>query len=402
VRKGFLIAAAAAACAGAWVSPAGTARPHASAARPAPISIRGVAVRGRVATVAVRVRGWRPGARVRIFVDGRYNDFSTNPRLALALNVKPGIRRISADMLVRGRHTARSRVRTVRVRPQPGPVIAAAGDIACDPADPSFAGGRGTAAVCRAAATASVIDGARPVAVLPLGDEQYECGSLSAFTASYALSWGRFDAISRPIPGNHDYSTDPSCGTAPGAGYFSYFGPRAAPPYGYYSYEVGSWHVIALNSECAFVPGGCGPGSAEEAWLRADLAAHPTACTLAYWHRPRWSGTAPGAGDGASDAFWRDLVAAHADVVLNGHRHLYMRFAPLDAAGGATTVGPRQFVVGTGGANLFGQPFTSVIEAHEQTEYGVLLLTLASASYSWNFEPERGGLFTDHGSARCA
>jgi hypothetical protein len=356
-------------------------------------------VRGRIATVSVRVRRWRPPARLRIFVDGRYNNFSTNRRIAFALNLRPRTRRISADLLARGHHSRRSGARTVKVRLPAGRVVAAAGDIACDPTDPSFRGGRGTRTACHAAATAAVIAGARPAVVLPLGDEQYECGSTTAFIGSYALSWGRFDAISRPVPGNHEYSTDPGCGS-PGAGYFSYFGSRAGAGGGYYSYDVGSWHVIALNSECEFV-GGCGPGSPQEAWLRADLAAHPAACTLAYWHRPRWSGTALGAGDAASDAFWRDLLAARVDLVLNGHRHLYMRFAPLDANGAPSHDGLRQFVVGTGGVNLFGQGYADVVEAHEDTDYGVLLLTLGSGSYTWQFEPEAGGLFADYGSAPC-
>lgn len=147
------------------------------------------------------------------FVDGVYNNFSTNPTVGLALNLRPGAHRLTADVLVGRNHSARSAARKVRVARSRDPVLAAAGDIACDPADPDFNEGRGVAATCHAAATAKLVAGARPRFVLPLGDEQYECGGISAFSRSYALSWGRFNSISRPIPGNHEYATEgsPTC-----------------------------------------------------------------------------------------------------------------------------------------------------------------------------------------------
>jgi hypothetical protein len=392
------------------MAPAGVvgARPFSPASgarsRP-PVVILAAKVQGRVAKVRVGIRGWRPGARWRIFVDGAYNNFSTNRTIGLALNLRSGVHRLTADLVVARKHSARSSARKVRVARSGDPLVAAAGDIACDPADPDFNGGRGTPTTCHAAGTVKVIAGASPRLLLPLGDEQYECGGASAFARSYALSWGRLKRISRPILGNHEYaggggSFTPTCDPTPGAGYFSYFGARAGGPGGYYSYDVGSWHMVALNSECQFV-GGCGAGSPQEEWLRADLAAHPASCTLAYWHRPRWTATSELAGDTSFDAFWRDLYAAGAEVVLNGHRHLYIRSTPLNPEGARDSVGLRQFVVGTGGRSLFGQPFASTVQAHEESEYGALFLTLHARSYTWQFEPEQGGVFTDYGSTTC-
>ncbi len=159
------------------------------------------------------------------------------------------------------------------------PVIAAAGDIACDPATPAFNGGAGTRTQCRQKAVSDLLVNAGLSAVLPLGDEQYEDGQLTAFARSYDPSWGRVLSITRPTPGNHEYNT------AGAAGYFGYFGSRAGSPgRGYYSYDVGRWHLIALNSQCSHVS--CARGSAQERWLTADLAAHRNTCTLAYWHPP--------------------------------------------------------------------------------------------------------------------
>jgi len=379
---------------------------HASTVRRSPVTITHVSVRGHVAKVTLRVRGWGAGARVRIFVDGKYNNFSRMPTLALAVNLGPGKHRISADRVLKGRHSIRSRTSKITVRRSTGTLIAAAGDIACDPESAKFNRGRGTAAECHMAATARLITGMRPKLVLPLGDLQYDCGSADAYMRSYRLSWGKFRLISRPVAGNHEYGTEgtppsASCAAAaPGAGYYSYFGALAGGPGGYYSYDVGGWHVIALNSECGFV-GGCGTGSPQESWLRADLAAHVNQCTLAYWHRPRWSGTGAGAGDASFDAFWKDLAGAGTELVLNGHRHLYLRLAPLGPTGAPDAAGIRQLVVGTGGVNLFGQGYSSDVATHNQAEYGALALTLRTGSYEWQFVPEAGGVYTDYGTASC-
>jgi len=275
------------------------------------------------------------------------------------------------------------------------PVIAAAGDIACSASDRDFNGGAGTATRCHMENTSDLMVGAGLAAVLPLGDEQYNSGTLAEFRGSYDASWGRLNGIARPVAGNHEYVT------AGAAGYYSYFGAAAGDPAkGYYSYDVGSWHLVALNSNCPKA-GGCGAGSPQESWLRADLAAHPAACTLAYWHAPRFS-SAQASDVGATAALWRALYAARAEVILNGHKHVYERFAPQTPAGAASSSrGIREFVVGTGGEEL--DDFTTVkpnSEARSKT-FGVLRLTLRQGSYDWRFLPEAGANFTDSGSAIC-
>jgi hypothetical protein len=285
----------------------------------------------------------------------------------------------------------------------PDPVIAAAGDISCDPASPAYNGGLGTSTDCRQAHTADLLAGA--AAVLPLGDNQYGCGGLAAYEQSYDPTWGRFKAVTHPVPGNHEYQTTggTDCGTG-AAGYFTYFGQAAGVPgQGYYSYDIGSWHLVALNSECAYA-GGCGPGSPEETWLRADLAGHPSACTLAYWHRPRFASDATG-GDPTYDAFWQDLYAAHADLVLGGHDHWYERFALQAPNGQADPAGIRQLVVGTGGAS-FRLPDGAPLANSERllagtTAFGVLRLTLHAGSYDWQFVPEAGKTYNDSGTGTC-
>ena len=286
------------------------------------------------------------------------------------------------------------------------PVIAAAGDIACDPADPGYNGGAGTSDRCRQRATSDLLVGAGLTNVLPLGDIQYDSASLSNIMAVYDPTWGRAKSISRPILGNHESS---------GTGYFDYFngpgvtdGPAGPRGKGYYSFDVGSWHLVALNSNCTRPADttdvvDCGVGSEQERWLRADLAAHPTSCTLAYWHHARWS-----SGHDGSNAFmqplWEALEDAQAEILLSGHSHDYERFSPLDRNGNLDPAGGiRQFVVGTGGAFFTGGLDTR--EAHSEiaqnTTFGVLKLTLHPTSYDWQFEPLAGGTFTDSGSGLC-
>ena len=279
--------------------------------------------------------------------------------------------------------------------PVTGARIAAAGDIACDPGSRRFGNGLGTGFDCRQRATSDLLVGGGYEAVLALGDIQYEVGAVDAFEASYDASWGRVKSVTRPVPGNHEYHT------AGAAGYFEYFGAGAGDPTkGYYSYELGNWHVVALNSNCEAI-GGCDAGSAQERWLRADLAAHPSRCTLAYWHHPRYSSGWHGS-DSSYVAFWQALVDADADLVLVGHDHDYERFAPQDARGRRDLErGIREFVVGTGGKNL--RPFTRVSpnsEARDATSLGVLELTLGADAYEWRFRAAVGS-FTDSGSASC-
>jgi lysophospholipase L1-like esterase len=276
------------------------------------------------------------------------------------------------------------------------PVIAAAGDIACDPADPSYNGGLGTATACRMKYTSDLLVNLNPAAVFTLGDNEQSDGALWKFQQSFDPTWGRVKSIIHPAVGNHEYGT-------PGAsGYFSYFGTAAGDPSkGYYSFDIGAWHIIVLNGNCNRV-GGCGAGSPQEQWLKEDLAASPAACTLAYWHQPRFS--SGGHGDNlAYDAWWQDLYNAGADVVLNGHDHYYERFAPQTPAGIADQVyGIREFVVGTGGHShsLFGS-IHSTSEVRNSDTFGILKLTLRSDSYDWQFVPESGRQFTDSGTGRC-
>jgi glycosyl hydrolase family 99/calcineurin-like phosphoesterase family protein len=275
------------------------------------------------------------------------------------------------------------------------PVIAAAGDIACDPADGSFNSGNGTANNCRQKAVSDLLVGTNLAAVLTLGDNQYENATLTKFQQSFDPSWGRVKNIIRPAVGNHEYQT------AGAADYYSYFGAAAGDPAkGYYSYEIGAWHIIALNSNCSQV-GGCGVGSAQEQWLKADLAAHPNACTLAYWHHPRFSSGQHG-NSVSYDAFWKALYVAGADVVLNGHDHDYERFALQNPSAVADPNGIQQFVVGTGGKNHYALTAIQANSAVRNTDtYGVLKLTLHPTSYDWQFVAEAGKTFTDSGTLNC-
>jgi hypothetical protein len=282
-------------------------------------------------------------------------------------------------------------------------VIAAVGDIACDPESRAFGGGNGTERNCRQKAVSDLVVDAGYAAVLVLGDIQYEDGAYWKFLQSYDRSWGRVKAITRPAVGNHEYLTPDA------AGYFQYFGAAAGQPgLGYYSYDLGTWHLIALNSQCN-KGGRCGAGSQQETWLREDLATHPRRCMLAYWHDPRFSSGQHG-GSRQMAVIWNDLVAAGVDVVLAGHNHVYERFEPLGAAALATEepspspTGIRQFVVGTGGKNVtrFTQPPLPGETVRNDQTYGVLRLTLRPDSYEWRFVPESGKTFTDSGSGRCS
>ena len=279
---------------------------------------------------------------------------------------------------------------------RPGTRIAAVGDIACDPESDSFNGGRGVGLECRQSATSDLVLRAGYRAILALGDLQYENGELSKFRASYDLSWGRRKSITHPAPGNHEYETEGA------AGYYRYFGAAAgARQKGYYSFDLGGWHLIALNSNCSEI-GGCGAGSMQERWLRADLASHrSTTCTLAYWHHPRFSSGSHG-NDSTYGAFWQALYDENADLVLVGHDHHYERFAPQSPRGALDrTRGIREFVVGSGGKSL--RTFSTVrsnSRARDSTSFGILELTLRARSYAWRFRPAVGS-FRDSGTGSC-
>ncbi len=232
--------------------------------------------------------------------------------------------------------------------------------------------------------------------VMAVGDLAYPDGSRENFTC-YDKTWGRAKSRTRPAPGNHEFHAG---GAAP---YFNYFGAVAGDPKtGYYSYELGTWHIIVLNSECRDV-GGCEAGSPQERWLRADLAAHPAACTLSYWHRPLFSSGSAHGNDLTVKPLFQALYEANADVVVGGHDHDYERFAPQTPAGVADPErGIREFVVGTGGKNHrpFGAPKPNS-ELRDATAFGVLKLTLRPGAYDWQFIPETGKSFTDSGSGKC-
>ncbi len=253
--------------------------------------------------------------------------------------------------------------------------------------------GAGDIANCGSGAeqTARLLDNI-PGTVFTAGDNAYPDGAGARFARCYDPTWGRHKARTRPSPGNHDY------GTGGAAGYFKYFGDNAGPAgRGYYSYDLGDWHIIALNSNIDM-----SAGSAQEQWLRADLAANPKDCTLAYWHHPRFSSGSHGSSTGPQP-LWQALYEAGAEVVVVGHDHNYQRFAPQTPTGQADPQrGIRQFVAGMGGASHY--RFRSSIantETYNVDTYGVLKLTLGPGTYAWEFVPVAGKSYHDSGSGTC-
>jgi hypothetical protein len=275
-------------------------------------------------------------------------------------------------------------------------VIAAAGDIACDPDDEGFNAGNGSSTRCHMEATSDLVLDGDYDAVLTLGDNQYNSGTKAEFDASYDPTWGRFLNDTYPSVGNHEYST-------PGAaGYFDYFGDAAGDPSeGWYSFDLGTWHLIALNSNCTKVAGGCGEGSAQEEWLEEDLEDNASVCTLAYWHHPRFNSGHEGESLAMADMF--DVLYDHGvEILLSGHAHDYERFTSQDPSGDEDPDGVRQFVVGTGGAFFTGwkeiRP-NSVVR--QNNTFGILELRLEDSSYTWEFIAEQGRSFSDTGSEDC-
>jgi acid phosphatase type 7 len=270
--------------------------------------------------------------------------------------------------------------------PSPAPaVVVAAGDLATCETDTDD----GTAAL------AAALVAEHDATVLTLGDHAYPDGTEAEFAQCYAPSWGQLLPRTRPTLGNHDYHT------ALGAPYFAYFGDAAGTPGdGWYSFDLGDWHVVSLNSNCELV--GCSVDSPQGQWLQEDLAASERGCTLAFFHHPRWSSGPE--GDQAKVAeLWRLLVEGGADVAVSGHAHQYERLAPTDAAGAIDAErGIRQFVVGTGGRSLYGfGPINPASEVRSNTSYGVLKLVLRPDGYDWEFVPTEPGEFTDAGAGSC-
>ncbi|MGH3930181.1 MAG: DUF7594 domain-containing protein [Pseudonocardiaceae bacterium] len=262
--------------------------------------------------------------------------------------------------------------------PSGDPVLVGAGDIAT-----SGSGDSATAALL------NNISGT----VFTTGDNVYPDGTASQFSTYYDPTWGQHKARTRPSPGNHDYHTSGA------SGYYNYFGANAGPSgQGYYSYDLGSWHVVSLNSEVSMAV-----GSAQEQWLRTDLAASTKPCTIAYWHKPRFTSGANHSPNTATGPLVQALYDFDAEVIATGHNHQYERFAPMNPSGQLdTTNGIRHFVAGMGGASHYGfgtiQPNS---EARNSDTYGVLKLTLHANSYDWQFVPEAGKTYSDSGTTNC-
>ncbi|MBM7776233.1 hypothetical protein JOD54_006437 [Actinokineospora baliensis] len=267
---------------------------------------------------------------------------------------------------------------TTTTQPSGDPVLVGAGDIADS--------GSGDTA------TAALLDNIAGT-VFTTGDNVYTNGTASEFTTYYNPTWGRHKARTKPSPGNHDYNTSGA------TGYYNYFGAQAGPSgRGYYSYDLGNWHVVSLNSEISK-----STGSAQEQWLRADLAANTKPCTLAYWHKPRFTSGSNHAPDTSAGPLVQALYDYNAEVVVTGHNHQYERFAPMNPSGTADSArGIRHFVAGMGGAGFYGfgtiQPNS---EARNSNTHGVLKFTLHANSYDWQFVPEAGKTYNDSGNTAC-
>lgn len=296
--------------------------------------------------------------------------------------------------------------------PTPGagdPVVIAVGDIAC--------GADSAGAACKEWETSELARQQNPAGVLVLGDNQYEQGQLPYYAGTdpycqsnpprcYNGTWGRLKSITFPAVGNHEYLTPNA------SGHFDYFngagnanGPAGERTKGYFSFDIGAWHLISLNTNCSRA-GGCGAGSPQEQWLRQDLAANQK-CTIAYMHHPLYSSGHDGNNTTLLDQMrplFQALYEAKTDLVLAGHSHHYERFAPQNAQGGLDqTNGFREFVVGTGGRNFTGYWTTTMpnSEVKNNTTFGVLKLALHNSSYDWNFLPIPGSTFTDSGTGIC-
>jgi hypothetical protein len=350
--------------------------------------------------------------------------------------------------------------------PGNSPVLATVGDISCQPGapqegeKPSDTCEQGVSSTLRNAAqtaTAEQVEAMKPALVAILGDEQYQNGQYSDFENSFDKYWGAFKFLQRPAPGNHEFYDNHGQTGVRGLGYFDYYdgirhhedgseidttvtnprnGNMVTQPVpqpagqagdfgesgdGWYSYDLGSWHLISLNIECADEPGGCQPNgawlSSESKWLEGDLKQNHSACTLAYWHQPTFSSTAePSTADSAegeaADQWWKLLYAHHATLVLNGHDHVYSRFAPMNPAGKADPQrGIREFIVGTGGESLDTVlPKTPNLQAWADQYYGVMKLTLGPDGYAWKYRSAMESptapagtppTYTDSGSDAC-
>ena len=315
---------------------------------------------------------------------------------------------VTVTLLVGGATLTGSVTPAVGTPPPPDPVITAVGDIACQ----SFSQSDGEGA-CRSDEVASLITGLAPSRFLALGDLQYNSGSLDEFLRVYDLQFGHLNPITMPTPGNHEYGTEGA------QGYFDYFGERAHGPEGYYSFDLGEWHIVSLNSNTCRDDPGCGPGTPQYEWLAADLAANDDAlCTMAFKHHPtfdwrpwqKWVDPDDPNPNGGSETemyldMWRLMDERGVDVMLVGHNHIYHRWAPQTADGTRDPNGIRQFTVGTGGRSLYPlgkKPRPANLLAVQNKAFGVLRMTLHANSYdyAWVGLPTDPA-FRDVGSFAC-
>jgi hypothetical protein len=272
----------------------------------------------------------------------------------------------------------------------PAVLFVGAGDIASCPGS----GQGGTAALLATVPTTG------SNTVFAAGDNAYPNGALTDYQTCYDLTWGAQKARTRPVPGNHEYQTPGAAGYWQ---YFTAFSPTVAvgdSGHYWYSYDLGTWHIIALNSEDTVTV-----GSPQERWLQTDLAASTKQCTLAYWHRPLFSSGTTHPSEAYLQPLWQDLYTAGAEIVVSGHEHNYERFAPQTALAGSDPArGIREFIAGTGGGSLYNSESTPPapnLEVFNGTTWGVLKLTLYTRTYTWEFVPVAGGTFTDQGTGSC-
>jgi len=248
-------------------------------------------------------------------------------------------------------------------------------------------------------ATAALLDASPTAIVFADGDHAYGHATDNDFARSYDPTWGRAKLRTVPVIRRHNYDS------LNAAEYFNYFGPAVGDPTkGYYSINLGAWHIVSLNSLCTYVSGGCGVGSPEETWLVNDLASHTQACTLALFHEPLYTSSSQVTPDTAVQPLYQDLYNHNADLIVNGHAHNYERFAPQDANGNLDTArGIIEIVAGTGGEGHYS--FNSTLAPNSLVRnsdtFGVLQLTLHQSSFDWKFIPVAGMTFTDSGTQAC-
>lgn len=272
---------------------------------------------------------------------------------------------------------------TAPLREISGPLVVAVGDIACTrTAEP-------TRKTCRQDATARLAKSYRPTVVLTLGDQQYESGTLTSYRIAYEAGWGSLKPITRPVPGNHEYRT-------PGAtGYYTYFRGRQAGPPGYYSFDVGSWRVYALNTNCDAVD--C---ARENRWLDRAMSGSARRCSAITMHHPRYSSGLHGS-NASVKPFWQTALRHRTDLALAGHDHDYERFRRMNASGAPSPAGIASFVSGAGGKNLYTfQTRVAGSVVREDKAFGVLALRLGKGRYAWEYRTI-GGKVVDSGKGRC-